>query len=240
MENMSDIKGIIFDYGGTLDSRGEHWSEVIWRGYCNSNANVEYKAFIDAYVYAERCLAKEIRVPKEYNFLELIKLKVGIQLDFLIENNSFLGNKDSVLNEVSQYCYQSAKKCIDEAISVLDILRPKFKLGIVSNFYGNLRSVLADFGVLVYFDFVIESAEVGVRKPDSKIFKIGVKSMKLSSAEVLVVGDSYSKDVEPAMSIGCRAVWLKGKGWGEEPINDLNVKTIANLRDLLDISLNDF
>ena len=28
-----DIKGIIFDYGGTLDTRGDHWSEVLWQGY---------------------------------------------------------------------------------------------------------------------------------------------------------------------------------------------------------------
>ena len=28
-----DVKGIIFDYGGTLDTRGDHWSEVIWKAY---------------------------------------------------------------------------------------------------------------------------------------------------------------------------------------------------------------
>ena len=27
------IKGIIFDYGGTIDSNGMHWAEVIWRAY---------------------------------------------------------------------------------------------------------------------------------------------------------------------------------------------------------------
>ena len=34
-----NIKGIIFDYGGTIDSRGVHWSEIIWDGYCKAGAD---------------------------------------------------------------------------------------------------------------------------------------------------------------------------------------------------------
>ena len=33
MNKKLDVKGIIFDYGGTLDTRGDHWSEVLWKGY---------------------------------------------------------------------------------------------------------------------------------------------------------------------------------------------------------------
>ena len=37
---MKETEGIIFDYGGTLDSRGDHWSEVIWRAYVSERAEV--------------------------------------------------------------------------------------------------------------------------------------------------------------------------------------------------------
>ena len=104
---------------------------------------------------------------------------------------------------------------------------------IVSNFYGNLNSVLADFDLLKYFSQVIESAVVGVRKPDGQIFKMGVDVLGVDAKTVLVVGDSYTKDIEPAMSIGCKTVWLKGTGWGEDPQNTFATVEINNLRELL-------
>ena len=54
----TDIKGVIFDYGGTIDSRGDHWSEVIWDGYREAGVQVTKEQFRDCYVYAERELAK--------------------------------------------------------------------------------------------------------------------------------------------------------------------------------------
>ncbi len=47
---MSDINGIIFDYGGTIDSRGDHWSEVIYRAYETEGADIDRDNFRKAYV----------------------------------------------------------------------------------------------------------------------------------------------------------------------------------------------
>lgn len=55
---MENIEGIIFDYGGTIDSRGVHWSWVIWDGYRHAGAGVGLEQFREAYVYAERELAR--------------------------------------------------------------------------------------------------------------------------------------------------------------------------------------
>ncbi|MGN1252333.1 MAG: HAD family hydrolase, partial [Muribaculaceae bacterium] len=64
-----------------------------------------------------------------------------------------------------------------------------------------------------YFKGVIESAVVGVRKPDPAIFMLGVVALGLKPEEVLVVGDSLRKDILPARSIGCHTAWIKGRGW---------------------------
>ena len=58
MENTENIKGIIFDYGGTIDSHGDHWSEVIWDGYRDAGVPVGKADFRDAYVETERELAR--------------------------------------------------------------------------------------------------------------------------------------------------------------------------------------
>ena len=87
---------------------------------------------------------------------------------------------------------------------------------LVSNFYGNVEAVLSDFGLRGYFRDIIESAVVGVRKPDPAIFGLGVEALGLKPEEVLVVGDSLRKDILPARSLGCQTAWLKGKGWTPE------------------------
>ena len=45
------IKGFIFDYGGTLDTRGNHWGKVLWHGYERTGVPVGEQDFRDAYVY---------------------------------------------------------------------------------------------------------------------------------------------------------------------------------------------
>lgn len=64
---------------------------------------------------------------------------------------------------------------------------------LVSNFYGNIQSVLKDFELDDFFSDVIESSVVGVRKPDPTIYRLGVEALKLPAENVLVVGDSFRK-----------------------------------------------
>ena len=106
---------------------------------------------------------------------------------------------------------------------------------LVSNFYGNVESVLADFGLRHLFAAVIESAVAGVRKPDPQIFRLGVEALGLQPEEVLVVGDSLRKDILPAESIGCRTAWLKGKGWTDEEDRATHPSQISALADILTI-----
>ena len=55
---MSSIKGIIFDYGGTIDTDGIHWGELIWEEYQAAGIGVDKSTYRDAYVHGERSLAK--------------------------------------------------------------------------------------------------------------------------------------------------------------------------------------
>ena len=104
---------------------------------------------------------------------------------------------------------------------------------LVSNFYGNVEAVLEDFDLRRYFRSIIESAVVGIRKPDPRIFSLGVEALGLPPQQVLVVGDSYKKDIVPAESIGCRVAWLKGKGWTPEEDAQMHPAIISTLSQVL-------
>lgn len=218
MFDLSKIKGIIFDYGGTIDSNGKHWAEVLWDAYQDQQVPITKEQFREAYVYGERYLATHPVIAPEDNFHILLKKKADLQVQYLVEKG-FLptnGKTNDYSLAISDQCYTFVKDLIKKEINILTTLKDRYPMVLVSNFYGNVQSVLEDFGLLKYFDNIIESAVVGVRKPDPAIFGLGVKELDLPAESIVVIGDSYTKDIVPASKNGCQTIWLKGLGWGDD------------------------
>jgi putative hydrolase of the HAD superfamily len=218
MLNINDIKGVIFDYGGTLDSNGKHWAEVLWDAYCEQKAPLTKEQFREAYVYAERYLATRPVIQPEDDFRVLLLKKTDLQVTYLKEKGFLPENNktNSYSLAVSMQCCIFVRNLIEKEKPLLRKLKNRYPMALVSNFYGNVQSVLSGFGLSEYFDSIIESAVVGVRKPDPAIFGLGVERLGLPASSVAVVGDSYAKDIVPASKIGCRTIWLKGQGWSDE------------------------
>jgi putative hydrolase of the HAD superfamily len=230
------VKGIIFDYGGTIDSRGDHWSEIIYEGYQAAGLEVERNTFRDAYVFAERELARVRHIEPQHNFADLLLIKMRIELGWLAERDIVAkADIEALAVKIADYCYKYARTCVEEARPVLEALSEQFPMVLVSNFYGNVDSVLRDFDLRRYFNGVIESAVVGVRKPDARIFMLGVVALGLKPEEVLVVGDSLRKDILPAESIGCMSAWIKGRGWTADEDAATHPTQISGLTELLEL-----
>lgn len=233
----NDIKGIIFDYGGTIDSHGDHWSEVIYDGYNACGLDVDKEEFRTSYVYAERELARTRHIFPEHTFLDVMEIKMRLELDDLARRRVITETTArEKASPIAHYCYERARASVDDAKGVIERLSKRYPLVLVSNFYGNVESVIRDMCIRQYFQGIIESAVVGVRKPDARIFSLGVIALGLRPEEVLVVGDSMRKDIMPAESIGCHTAWLKGKGWTADEDAMTHPSQISSLADLLDMT----
>ena len=227
------IKGLIFDYGGTLDSRGVHWSEVLWQGYCHADIPIDKETFRSAYVEGERALARERIILPQDDFHTLLLKKVELEIGFLAEQPDE-NTKKRWIEDVAAYCDNEARLCIDEARPMLQELHDRYPMMLVSNFYGNIDEVLRAYGIRHLFKGIIESAVVGVRKPNPTLFRLGVDVLELNPKEVLVVGDSLRKDIEPAEQLGCHVLWLKGKGWTKEEDQQTHPNTISRITQVKD------
>ena len=228
-----EIKGIIFDYGGTLDSRGVHWSEVLWNGYQQAGVPIDKETFRNAYVEGERALARERIILPQDNFLTLLRKKVELEISFLPEQPDD-PTRLSWIDSIATYCDNAARSCINEAKPVLEKLHERYPMMLVSNFYGNIDEVLRDYGIRHLFKGIIESAVVGVRKPNPTLFRLGVDALELRPDEVIVVGDSLNKDIQPSEALGCHVLWLKGKGWTEKEDLLTHPNTITRISQVLD------
>lgn len=95
----------------------------------------------------------------------------------------------------------------ESAVETLTELKNRqYKLGVISNSDGSIDKLLADCGLAKYFDVIVDSSVVGVRKPDARIFEFALTEMKAAPGESLVVGDSYENDVSGAENAGLNAV----------------------------------
>jgi HAD superfamily hydrolase (TIGR01549 family) len=99
------------------------------------------------------------------------------------------------------------------AVNVLQALKEKYKLGLVSNFgipeCG--RKLLDNFGLRKFFDIVIISAEVNQRKPNPEIFKKALHDLNVNASDAVFVGDMPELDVKGPKTVGIKAILIERK-----------------------------
>lgn len=126
---------------------------------------------------------------------------------------------------------------LDETRPALAALREKgLKLGVISNTIWPgwlIEEDLEKAGIREFFDCVVVSADVGVRKPAGKIFEAALGELSLSAEECVFVGDSIQVDVVGAQQAGMKSVLVeRDEQTGPEP--DARVKSLAELESVLD------
>jgi HAD superfamily hydrolase (TIGR01549 family) len=116
------------------------------------------------------------------------------------------------------------------AESLARLRQAGLKLGVVSNSDGRVEQALQAAGLRQYFDVVIDSALIGVEKPDPRIFHAALDALGVAPEEALYVGDLYEVDVLGARAAGLDAVLL-GK---PEQMTELNCRITSSIPELVD------
>ncbi|HEV7365142.1 MAG TPA: HAD-IA family hydrolase [Gemmatimonadales bacterium] len=159
-------------------------------------------------------------------YLETIFLGAGVPPDRLGEVRDCLARMHG---ERHLWCSVQS----GSAESLARLKAAGLRLGVVSNSDGRVEQALAAAGLRDYFDVVIDSALVGLEKPDSRIFRAALDALGVLPEEALYVGDLYEIDVLGAQAAGLRAI-LFGPPLGETmPI----CPTTSSIRDLVDALL---
>ncbi|PIW99413.1 MAG: hypothetical protein COZ80_05535 [Ignavibacteria bacterium CG_4_8_14_3_um_filter_37_9] len=229
------IKNILFDFGGTLDTNGIHWSEKFWEVYKEFNVPLLKSDFEAAFV-SSNIKIKEL-IDTNDDLKSTLRKEVECQFDFLLQNE-FLENAGTnhLIEEIVEKCVHDAKSEIIKSRKLLNTLRKNYKIGIVSNYHGNLKTVLRSEG-LDEVDVIIDSEVEQIFKPDPKIFQLAIKRLQAKPSETVVIGDSYSRDIDPAKKLGCTTVWLDVKSYTKPKDTsdaDYTVKSLYDIEKIID------
>jgi FMN phosphatase YigB (HAD superfamily) len=97
-----------------------------------------------------------------------------------------------------------------ERVTAVRKIAPHYRMGLLSNFDDTQcgHEVFDDTGIAHLFEAVIISAEVGLRKPNPRIYRQMLEMLRLDASEVLFVGDTPREDVAGPQAAGMRTVWI--------------------------------
>src|SRR5689334_6404683 len=192
-------RAILFDFGGTLDAAALTWKERIFGLYRAEGVALAPERFDPLFYAADDALVGAI--PATLSFEATVRRLVG-GLD------TALGSGDTArADRVATRFLEAAACAVRDNLAELARRHP---LGLVSNFYGNLAAVCDDLGIRSLFRVIVDSEQVGWRKPDPRIFRYALDALGLTPADATFVGDSPTRDMAGARGIGMAHVWLVG------------------------------
>jgi 8-oxo-dGTP diphosphatase/putative hydrolase of the HAD superfamily len=137
---------------------------------------------------------------------------------------------------------QELEKLYPDAKNVLEVLSPKYKLGIIANQNAGTQERIDNWEIGKYFDVVIASAEEGCAKPDLKLFKIALNRANCKPGDAIMIGDRLDNDITPAKQIGMNTIWVR-QGFAkyknilaEDEKPDYMIETIKDVLEIISVS----
>jgi FMN phosphatase YigB (HAD superfamily) len=225
--NRSRAKAILFDFGGTLDSDGVPWNERFYRLYREVGVDWDLRSFEEFYYASDDSLTAEKLDAVGYEAMLLEQVKR------VLSNG---GSYDSLLaRRISNRFYADSLDCLDRNKDLLRVLAERYRLGMVSNFYGNLEFLCGEIGYDRFFTAVIDSARVGMTKPHPGIFLAALERLGCEPGQAVFVGDNPVRDMGGARALAMPHVWLNGLQTNREPCceGDPVIRSLAELRGIL-------
>jgi putative hydrolase of the HAD superfamily len=89
-----------------------------------------------------------------------------------------------------------------------DLQRSGARLAVLSNSEGRLAELLDELEWASYFAAIADSGRLGFEKPDRRIFEWTAEQLGVAPAELIHVGDAWAADIEGALAVGARAIWV--------------------------------
>ena len=230
------IKAVLFDMFDTLmlieKNHGFYSPSLIrmYRYLSKNGVNVPFEKFEAAYVEArDRIFAKADENFEEPHFnvrvFETLK-KLGYNID--VSSPLVAAATDEFCEEFMTYVHIE-----ENAKAMLTSLRGKYKLGIVSNFAipECVFKLLKTSSLDELFEVVVVSAAVNKRKPSPEIFESALKTLGVSAAEAVFVGDTIDADIEGAKAVGMSAIYVERRVQkeSEKCSPDQTVKSLSEL-----------
>ena len=202
---MTQIKHVFFDLDHTLWDFEKNSALTFQKLFKEFEISLNYKSFLDAYVainlkywrmYREEKISKEdLRYRRLKDAFDIVHYEIS----------------DELINVLAiEYIEQLPlfDHLFEGTFEILDYLKEKYQLHIITNGFKEVQSKkMSSSKIDHYFDQVITSESVGVKKPNPRVFEHAIQSANATKENSIMIGDSLEADIEGAINYGIPAIY---------------------------------
>ena len=202
---MKQIEHVFFDLDHTLWDFEKNSDLTFQKVFKINNLNIDLDTFLKVYkplnleywkLYREEKVTKsELRYGRLKNTFDAINYTVSDELINVIAKE--------YIDYLADFNY-----LFDGTFELLDYLKGKYKLHIITNGFEEVQNKkMINSNIFHYFNKIITSESVGVKKPNPKVFNYALKLAKADNENSIMIGDNLEADIEGALNIGMKAIY---------------------------------
>ena len=203
---MQNIHHIFFDLDHTLWNFEKNSNLAFQTIFNKHKLPLDFNLFFASYTHInlnywklyrnEKVTKKALRYGRLKDTFDAIKFKVSdelvnqLSIDYITElpNNNYL---------------------FDGAVEVLEYLKPKYNLHIITNGFNEVQfKKLQQSKIDHYFEQIITSEAIGVKKPNPKIFQYALQQTNAKAENSIMIGDNWEADILGAINNGIKAIYF--------------------------------
>jgi len=145
---------------------------------------------------------------------------------------------DLIPRLIDTYIEERVRRCVlfDGAEAILDEFSRDYKMAMVTNGMPCLQDIkLKKTGIGKYFGAVVISGEIGIGKPDARIFEAALEKVNGSAERAVMIGNSLERDVAGAHNAGIKAIWYNPDT--DNPggiVPEVEIKRLGELREAME------
>ena len=180
-----------------------HWSPRYYAAYRQAGGTLDFAAFDPLFKASDEALARLPGVAR-LGFRATIDAQVRL-LAVLLPDRAGVDAR-----ALADRFHADAVAAVRRNVPTLERLARHYRLGIVSNFTGNLQPCLDELGLARLFAAVSDSGVVGWAKPDPRIFEhtLAALGAQADRGSAWMVGDNFEADIRGAAGVGMRTCWI--------------------------------
>ncbi|WP_298879530.1 YjjG family noncanonical pyrimidine nucleotidase [uncultured Polaribacter sp.] len=222
-----NIQHVFFDLDHTLWDFEKNSDLTFKKVFNKNNIDTNLESFLEVYrpinfefwkLYREEKVTKaELRYGRLKKTFDAINYTISDGIIDLIA--------EQYIDHLSDFNY-----LFEGTFEILDYLKEKYQLHIITNGFEEIQSKkLQNSKIDHYFNKVITSESVGVKKPNPKVFTHALKLANANSVNSIMIGDNVEADINGAINVGMKAIHCN---FEDKVINDKSFISVSSLLEI--------
>ena len=225
------IQHVFFDLDHTLWDFEKNSALTFKEILPAANVTVDIDLFLNIYIPINFSYWKKYR-EEQVTKKELKYLRLKETFDTLM-----LPVKDEVIHHLSdEYIAKlpNHNHLFEGTFEILEYLQTHYQLHIITNGFEEIQTKkMKKSGIYNFFDAIMTSESVGVKKPNKKVFEYALEKVNANASNCIMIGDNLEADIEGALNCGIKAIHFNSENSNLIPKNITSINHLLDLKEYL-------